>query len=99
MVAQMERSNVQWFVTRVTTFSSSREKRVKDPKGYHLTFSYKLQRHIDRKTHMMGHVNVYVDDPQSLNVMRTNFAPEKVDITQKTDMSKKPDATIYKGWG
>ncbi|KAG6301576.1 hypothetical protein E4U09_005030 [Claviceps aff. purpurea] len=70
-----------------TTFS--RVKRVKDPKGYHLTFRYKLQRHIDRKTHMTGHI--YVDDPKSLNVTRAKLAPEKDDTAPKADMSKKPD--------
>ncbi|KAG6021071.1 hypothetical protein E4U19_005979 [Claviceps sp. Clav32 group G5] len=59
---------------------------------------------------MTGHVYDYVnvDDRsyESLNVTRTKIAPEKADIiimAQKTDMSKnkikKPDATIYKGWG
>ncbi|KAG6202547.1 hypothetical protein E4U35_005160, partial [Claviceps purpurea] len=79
-----------------TTFS--RVKRVKDSKGYHLTFRYKLQRHIDRKTHMTGHVNVYVDDPKSLNVTRAKLAPEKDDTAPKADMSKKPGATKDRPW-
>ncbi|KAG6169114.1 hypothetical protein E4U27_007648 [Claviceps purpurea] len=52
---------------------------------------------------MTGQVYVNVDDRstslvQSLNVTRTKIAPEKADTAPKTDMSKKPDAIIYKGW-
>ncbi|KAG6158466.1 hypothetical protein E4U37_005819 [Claviceps purpurea] len=79
-----------------TTFS--RVKRVKDPKGYHLTFRYKLQRHIDRKTHMRDTFTWTVDDPKSLNVTRAKLAPEKDDTAPKADMSKKPDATKDRPW-
>ncbi|KAG6286029.1 hypothetical protein E4U09_006934 [Claviceps aff. purpurea] len=44
----------------------SLQKPVKDPKGYHLTISYKLQRHVGSKRHITGHV--YADGPRSRNV-------------------------------
>ncbi|KAG6211418.1 hypothetical protein E4U50_002306 [Claviceps purpurea] len=45
-----------------------------------------------------GHVDVYVDDPKSLNVTRAKLAPEKDDTAPKADMSKKPDATKDRPW-
>ncbi|KAG6311798.1 hypothetical protein E4U22_002436, partial [Claviceps purpurea] len=47
---------------RVHNTTVSRGQRRKDPKGYHLTFSYKLKPPIDRRMHITGHV--YVDDPK-----------------------------------
>ncbi|KAG6260264.1 hypothetical protein E4U49_005087 [Claviceps purpurea] len=47
---------------RVHNMTVSRGQRRKDPKGYHLTFSYKLEPPIDRRMHITGHV--YVDDPK-----------------------------------
>ncbi|KAG6150772.1 hypothetical protein E4U11_008152 [Claviceps purpurea] len=47
---------------RVHNTTVSRGQRRKDPKGYQLTFSYKLKPPIDRRMHITGHV--YVDDPK-----------------------------------
>ncbi|KAG5934375.1 hypothetical protein E4U59_006254 [Claviceps monticola] len=56
-------------------------------KGYHLAIGYKLQRHVDSKRHITGHV--YVDGPRSRNVTGTKFSKEKDDAAPKAKLSKK----------
>ncbi|KAG5932051.1 hypothetical protein E4U60_005532 [Claviceps pazoutovae] len=75
--------------SRVNNTTFSLRKPVKDPKGYHLTINYKLQRHVDSKRHITGHV--YVDGPRSRNVTGTTFTKEKEsdDAAPKAELSKK----------
>ncbi|KAG6205313.1 hypothetical protein E4U34_000133 [Claviceps purpurea] len=65
-----------------------------DPKGYHLTFNYKLKLHVDQRKHITGHV--YVDNPRRLNVRETKFTPLKDDVAPKATVSKKPVTKVTK---
>lgn len=56
-------------------------KRQKDPRGPHVTFSYKSQDHLGRETHIACHG--YVDDPQTLEFKEATHANEKPDSTKK----------------
>jgi hypothetical protein len=56
-------------------------KRVKDPKGKHVTFSYKTEDHLGRETHVACHG--YIDDEQTLELREATHAPEKPDATRK----------------
>ncbi|KAG5988051.1 hypothetical protein E4U52_006945 [Claviceps spartinae] len=49
-------------------------------------FSYKLQRQVDRKKHITGHV--YSDGPRCRNVTKTKFTKEKYDAAPKAKLSK-----------
>ncbi|KAM4064709.1 hypothetical protein HRG_004930 [Hirsutella rhossiliensis] len=58
----------------------------KDPKGDHVTFSYKTQDHLGRETHVAFHG--YVKDPGTLEFKEATHAAEKADSTVKGN--KKP---------
>ncbi|KAI1427202.1 hypothetical protein F5Y12DRAFT_739182 [Xylaria sp. FL1777] len=52
-------------------------KRQKDPKGDHVTFSYKSRDHLGREVHVACHG--YVTDRQTLEFREATHAPEKPD--------------------
>ncbi|KFA70745.1 hypothetical protein S40288_09216 [Stachybotrys chartarum IBT 40288] len=56
-------------------------KRRKDPRGDHVTFSYKTQDHLGRETHVACHG--YVKDPDTLEFKEATHAAEKPDSTKK----------------
>ena len=56
-------------------------KRQKDPKGDHVTFSYKTQDHLGLETHVACHG--YVKDPGTLEFKEATHAAEKPDSTVK----------------
>ncbi|KAF1952640.1 hypothetical protein CC80DRAFT_538057 [Byssothecium circinans] len=59
----------------------SPEKRQKDPRGDHVTFSYKTQDHLGRQTHVACHG--YVKDRQTLEFKEAMHVGEKPDSTKK----------------
>ncbi|KAI0556269.1 hypothetical protein F4679DRAFT_578393 [Xylaria curta] len=65
-------------VHNTTTINGRRQK---DPRGDHVTFSYKSQDHQGRKTHVACHG--YVKDTQTLEFKEATHADEKPDATKK----------------
>ncbi|KAK0368385.1 hypothetical protein CLIM01_14261 [Colletotrichum limetticola] len=56
-------------------------RRQKDPRGAHVTFSYKSQDHLGRETHVACHG--YVKDPETLEFKEATHADEKPDSIKK----------------
>ncbi|KAH7029641.1 uncharacterized protein B0I36DRAFT_244279, partial [Microdochium trichocladiopsis] len=65
-------------VHSTTTINGRRQK---DPRGDHVTFSYKTQDHLGRETHVACHG--YVKDPDTLEFKEATHAAEKPDSTMK----------------
>ncbi|KAG5991670.1 hypothetical protein E4U52_003430 [Claviceps spartinae] len=58
----------------------------KDPKGNHVTFSYKTLDHLKRETHIACHG--YVNSPITLELREATFASEKADSVLKHNSKK-----------
>ncbi|KZZ95536.1 hypothetical protein AAL_04767 [Moelleriella libera RCEF 2490] len=66
-------------VHSTTTINGVRQK---DPRGDHVTFSYKTQDHLGRETHVACHG--YVKDPVTLEFTEAAHADEKSDAILKS---------------
>ncbi|CCF33121.1 hypothetical protein CH063_05373 [Colletotrichum higginsianum] len=69
------------FVREVHSTTTINGRRQKDPRGDHVTFSYKTQDHLGRETHVACHG--YVKDPLSLEFKEATHAAEKPDSILK----------------